>query len=143
MKTPAQITVSAGGVVINDRGMVLVINQNGTSWSLPKGHVAQGEDPLQTALREITEESGVDDLRLVSPLGAYGRYKIGKDSPEEKGEWKILIFFLFRTGQERLCPQDPNNPQARWVHPDEVESLLTHPRDKAFYMSIRSQINRA
>jgi ADP-ribose pyrophosphatase YjhB (NUDIX family) len=138
--TPSKVTVSAGGVVINQQGMILVVNQNGTSWSLPKGHVDSGEEPLQAAIREITEESGVDDLHFLRALGAYGRFKLGKDIGEDKQEWKVLLFFLFKTGQNELNPKDPHHPQARWVHPDEVEALLTHPKDKAFYKSIRDQI---
>ena len=73
------MTVTAGGVVINQQGMVLVVNQHGTSWSLPKGHVDPGEEPLQAAIREIMEESGITDLHFLIRLGAYGRYKIGEN----------------------------------------------------------------
>jgi ADP-ribose pyrophosphatase YjhB (NUDIX family) len=134
------VTVSAGGIVLNQQGMVLVVNQQGTSWSLPKGHIDPGEDPIEAAIREITEESGVTDLHFLSALGSYGRYKIGPDAGEDKNEWKVLLFFLFKTGQNELKPRDPDNPHARWVHPDEVEALLTHPKDKAFYKSILDQI---
>jgi len=136
----SNVTVSAGGVVFNSQGMVLVINQNNTSWSLPKGHVDPGEEPLQAAIREIMEESGVTDLHFLCALGAYGRYKIGTNSGEDKQEWKVLLFFLFKTKQNELKPQDPDNPHARWVKPDEVVALLTHPKDKAFYKSIRTRI---
>jgi 8-oxo-dGTP pyrophosphatase MutT (NUDIX family) len=120
--------------------MVLVVNQNGTTWSLPKGHVNPGEEPLQAAIREIMEESGIRGLCFLSTLGAYGRYKIGLNTGEDRNEWKVLLFFLFKTKQNDLKPQDSHNPEARWVHPDEVEALLTHPKDKAFYKSIRVQI---
>jgi len=138
---PSEVTVSAGGVVLNSQGMVLVVNQNGTTWSLPKGHIDPGEEPLQAAIREIKEESGITELQLLQSLGAYGRYKIGKSSGEDKDEWKVLLFFLFKTNQNELKPQDPKHPHARWVHPDEVEALLTHPKDRAFYKSIRVQIS--
>ena len=138
--TPSKVTVSAGGVVINAQGMVLVVNQHGTSWSLPKGHVDPGEEPLEAAIREIEEESGITDLHLFHTLGAYGRYKIGQKGGEDKSEWKVLLFFLFETKQNELKPQDPHNPEARWVTPDEVEALLTHAQDKAFYKSIRPQV---
>lgn len=137
---PSKVTVSAGGVVVNQQGKVLLVNQRGTSWSLPKGHVDLGEEPFDAATREIMEESGVTDLQFLCTLGAYGRYKIGKNTDEDKSEWKVLLFFLYKTKQSELKPRDPHNPEARWIHPDEVEALLTHPKDKAFYKSIRSQI---
>jgi len=137
---PNKVTVSAGGVVINEQGMVLVVNQNGTSWSLPKGHVDPGEEPLQAAIREIREESGITDVQFLRPLGAYGRFKIGLVTREDMQEWKVLLFFLFKTNQNKLNPQDDHHPEARWVQPDEVENLLTHPKDKVFFKSIRDQI---
>jgi len=128
----SKVTVSAGGVVLNAQGKVLVVNQRGSSWSLPKGHVDPGEGPLEAALREIKEETGINQLEFLQTLGAYGRYKIGQNTGEDKNEWKVLLFFLFKTNVNDLKPEDPNNPQARWINPDQVEALLTHPKDKAF-----------
>ena len=52
---------AAGGLVQNKRGDYLLINRNGL-WDLPKGHREEGEDILVTALREVQEETGVDQL---------------------------------------------------------------------------------
>jgi len=62
-------THSAGGVVTNNQGKVLVVSQRGTSWSLPKGHIDPGESALAAAKREIYEESGIRDLELIRELG--------------------------------------------------------------------------
>ena len=80
----SKVTVTAGGVVINRQGSVLLVNQRGTTWSLPKGHVEPGEAPLAAAVREIREESGITALEFQSTLGAYGRYKIGLDIKDDK-----------------------------------------------------------
>src|ERR1700679_3416118 len=136
----SKVTVTAGGVVLNAKGQVLIVNQNRSSWSLPKGHVDPGEDPFQAAMREIKEESGINKLDFLSILGSYGRYKIGLTAQDDKSEWKILLFFLFKTPQNELKPEDPHNPEARWIDPDKVEALLTHPKDKAFFKSILGQI---
>ena len=61
-------TESAGGVVLNTKGEVLVVSQHGTSWSLPKGHLDEGESELAAARREIREESGVCELKLLKKL---------------------------------------------------------------------------
>lgn len=132
-------TESAGGIVLRD-GFVLVVNQRGTSWSLPKGHIEQGESPLQAAKREIAEESGITDLQFIKELGSYQRYLIGKNGDDDKSELKTIHLFLFRTTTKMLKPRDPKNPEARWVAKDKVADLLTHPKDKEFYLNVLDKI---
>ncbi len=105
-------TLTGGGVVLNPCGQVLVVNQLGSSWSLPKGHVDPGETPLEAARREILEESGVSDLTLVRELETYRRFKIGRDGGEDEGELKTIVMFLFTTREQALAPRDPENPDA-------------------------------
>ena len=125
---------------MNASGQVLVVNQHGSSWSLPKGHIEPGEDALSAARREVEEESGLKRLRLVRALGTYRRHKIGKSGGEDRSELKRLRFFLFRTRQKRLKPSDPHNPEARWVDRGKVAELLTHPKDKQFFKKILERL---
>ena len=134
-------TQSAGGVVLNGKGDVLVVSQHGTSWSLPKGHIDPGENALQAATREIYEESGVRDLELVRELGTYQRYKIGIAGGEDRSELKVITMFLFRAGQQELRPVDPENPEARWVERSKVAGLLTHPKDKEFFQGVENSLS--
>src|SRR5260370_33439852 len=129
-------TRSAGGVVRNREGKVLVVSEHGTSWSLPKGHIDPGEDALGAARREIYEESGIRDLEFVRELGSYERHKIGVNGGDDRSELKVITMFLFRTSEKGLRPVDPDNPEARWVERAKVASLLTHERDKRFFLSV-------
>ena len=129
-------TRTAGGVVTNADGHVLVVNQRGTSWSLPKGHIDPGEDALAAAQREIYEESGIWELRLIRELGTYERHKIGRRGGDDRRELKSITMFLFHTTQTALKPTDPDNPEARWVPKSEVAALLTHRKDKQFFLSL-------
>ena len=133
-------TQTAGGVVINKIRRVLLVNQRGNSWSLPKGHIEKGEDAKTAAIREIEEESGIIRLNFIKSLGSYTRYKIGLDGRDDTSELKEIFMFHFTTDESKLSPKDPNHPEARWVHPDDVEGLLTHPKDKVFFKTIRPQI---
>jgi 8-oxo-dGTP pyrophosphatase MutT (NUDIX family) len=123
----------AGGVVTNGRGQVLVVNQRGTSWSLPKGGIQEGEDALTAARREIYEETGIRDLTLVRELGSYQRFRIGQDGGEDDAELKTIFMFLFKTAESALSPIDGDIPEAKWVDGKEVAGLLTHPKDKEFF----------
>jgi ADP-ribose pyrophosphatase YjhB (NUDIX family) len=54
---------AGGGLVSNRRGDYLLISRNGM-WDLPKGHQDPGEEISVTALREVQEETGIDQLML-------------------------------------------------------------------------------
>jgi ADP-ribose pyrophosphatase YjhB (NUDIX family) len=129
-------THSAGGVVTNGEGQVLVVSQHGTSWSLPNGHIDPGEDALVAAKREIYEESGIRDLEFVRELGTYERHKIGVDGGDDPSELKVITMFLFRTSETLLRPVDPDNPEAKWVEKEKVAGLLTHEKDREFFRGI-------
>lgn len=133
-------TESAGGVVINKDGLVLVVNQNGNSWSLPKGHIDEGEEKVEAAVREIYEESGISKLEFIKELGNYQRYKIGLNGGDDKSELKTIYMFLFKTEEQNLKPIDPGNPEALWVEKNKVADLLTHKKDKEFFLSIKNKI---
>ena len=115
--------------------------KKGDSWSLPKGHIDPGETPDEAAVREIREETGIEEVRLVRKLGSYERYRIGKGGKEDDtSELKHITMFEFTTMQETLVPQDPANPSAKWVPIDEVAGILTHPKDKEFFDGIKDSL---
>ena len=137
-----QYTQCAGGIVINNNKEVVIVNQNHNSWSLPKGHVDKGETILDAAKREIYEETGIKDLKLIKPLGDYGRYRIGLDGQDDKSEFKTINIFLFTSNQKELNPIDPNNPEAKWISYNKAGDYLTHLNDKDFFLkSLSSFIN--
>lgn len=141
MENKVEETRSAGGVVLNSFGEVAVCNQRGISWSLPKGHIDPGEDAYTAAVREISEETGIDELEYIRELGTYKRYRMNKDKSDDISKPKIITMFLFRTSQSLLKPSDPDNPEAKWVKIEDVSRVLTHEKDKEFFNSIKTSLN--
>jgi len=63
---------SAGGIIFRKRNgavEIFFIKDSYGRWTFPKGHQELGESLAETAVREIQEETGLDGLRLVGPLG--------------------------------------------------------------------------
>ena len=54
---------AGGGLVSNRRGDYLLISRN-SLWDLPKGHQDPGEPIEETALREVSEETGISKLEI-------------------------------------------------------------------------------
>ena len=57
---------SCGAIVLSpdntNRKVLLIKHENGGHWAFPKGHVEEGETEVETALREIKEETGLSTL---------------------------------------------------------------------------------
>ena len=70
---------AAGGVVCNEHGESLMIYRN-NRWDLPKGHLDMGESDEECAVREISEETGVEGAKIVrflcNTLHAYSVYGV-------------------------------------------------------------------
>ena len=126
-------------MVLND-GMVIVVNQGGTSWSLPKGHIEPGEDKQAAAKREIFEESGIRDLEYVKDLGFYKRYRMLPDNTEDASEFKTIHMMLFLTKQWELRPRGTDVSEAKWVAIAEAGKILSFSKDKDFFESIIAKL---
>jgi 8-oxo-dGTP pyrophosphatase MutT (NUDIX family) len=96
--------MSAGGIVYRNRAgriEIFFIKDPFGRWSFPKGKVALGETLAETAVREIREETGLDDLKLIAPLG-YTSFRFWREAGLIE---KTLYMFLFKASpnaKERL-----------------------------------------
>lgn len=135
------LPVVAGGVVVGVDGQIVLACQQGRSWSLPKGHLEPGEQELDGARREIAEECGIRDLKLVAVLGEYVRSALGSDGMVQPGNQKLIKMFLFVSSHgDGLQPADPDNPLAIWSPLAVAPRLLTHPADAEFLLSSTDKI---
>ena len=122
---------SAGGVIYNDEGRVLFIYRRGF-WDLPKGKTEPGETLEQTAIREISEETGLKQVDIVRPLP--DTYHVFWEGGRRK--IKITHWFLMHTpetgrleptgteGIERLDWLLPGDPRLRERTFNNVKDLL-------------------
>ena len=111
---------AAGGLVCNERGETLMIYCY-RRWDLPKGHVDAGESDAECAVREVGEETGVKDAKIVrflcNTFHAYGVYGVW--------ELKRTAWYEMSTNHCETKPQaEEDILQAKWCTPEEVEENL-------------------
>ena len=126
---------SAGGVlvrVVRGRPMLAAIRPQGKRagvWALPKGNLDEGESPVETAVREVWEETGVHG-RLVEKLGDV-RYVY-----TSAGErvFKVVSFYLLRAGRGRIGEIEERMrvevAEARWLPLEQAPRLLAYKGEK-------------
>jgi 8-oxo-dGTP pyrophosphatase MutT (NUDIX family) len=94
-------------------------------WALPKGNIGAGEDPRETARREVHEETGATG-RLIDKLGDV-RYVYTWDGERI---FKVVSFFLLRYSSGRLGDLPPVTAhevaEVRWLPLAEAPKLLAY-----------------
>ena len=122
---------SAGGVVYRlRRGTVevAVVQTQRGAWVLPKGAVERGEDPAQAAVREVTEETGIQ-ANVEGSLGEI-RYEVRPDL------WtgfvpKVVHQFLLRATGGNIRPDPAEHAEARWVNIEDGVRMLHHANERS------------
>ena len=77
----------------------LLLHYESGHWDFPKGHIESGEDPEETAKRELQEETGISEIHLLDGYKQALRYFFRQKGI---GIFKVVIFFLAETTQSEV-----------------------------------------
>jgi len=126
--------VSAGGLVIDTTGtqglLIGRIDHKDASgkrilWSLPKGHIEEGETPEQAAIREVAEETGITSS-ITKSLGVIDFWFMAGG----KRIHKTVHHFLFTEVSGVLTPQVSEVDEVSWFPLSEIVDWLAYPDEK-------------
>ena len=126
--------VSAGGLVVDTTGKLGLLigrrDQKDTSgkrilWSLPKGHIEDGETPEEAALREVHEETGIESI-IEKSLGVIDFWFMAGG----KRIHKTVHHYLFRESGGLLAPQETEVDEVAWFPLSEIVERLAYPDEK-------------
>jgi putative (di)nucleoside polyphosphate hydrolase len=137
-------------MLINSKRRVFVakrIDFPGDAWQMPQGGLEDGEEPAQTVLRELTEETGTNKADIITESIHWRNYDLpdeligliwGGKFRGQRQKWFLLRF----TGDDRdidLCAHgEPEFSAWKWAEIDEIVDLIV-PFKRALYADIVSE----
>ena len=125
---------SCGTIVINDN-KVLVIQQKQGFWGFPKGHMEQGENEIETAIRETKEETNLDVI-IEDKTRFCLTYFI-----EDKNIHKEVVYFVAKVdGKVDIKPQIEEINGIVWIEIAKVEDILTFDNLKELWKVVLNHI---
>jgi 8-oxo-dGTP pyrophosphatase MutT (NUDIX family) len=112
---------AAGGLVQNEKKEILLIFRRG-KWDLPKGKLDKGEKLEDCAVREVGEETGLNNVKLISPLTiTYHTYHEGARFILKESHW----YNMEVSGGQKLIPQTSEDiHEIKWAGKDELSPYL-------------------
>ncbi|HXH09879.1 MAG TPA: NUDIX domain-containing protein [Alphaproteobacteria bacterium] len=129
--------IRASGVVVyyledDEPQFLLIRSRRDRSWGFPKGHLIDGEDILQGAMRELWEETGIREVSLVHGFTEHITYRVNRAGRFRR---KTVTYFLGRvdTPVVRLSEE---HSEHRWAVVEDARKLLS-------FDNLRALVTRA
>ncbi len=129
-----QKVTSAGGIVVRDnpnKQILLTIFTHIKGLGFPKGHVEEGETFEQAALREVSEETGLTELKIVKKLGVYSRIGIERD-----GSFVEKDIHMYLVASDKLDFHQKAEELYGWFDIDDAISQMAINEDRDFLKKV-------
>jgi len=131
--------IAAGGVIVQDERILVLRWPSRDEIRLPKGHVETGETVVETAMREVREESGYTRLKIEADLGSQ---RVAFDD-EGRRVVRTERYFLMRLDEEADRPSGDGEAKFDpvWLTWDEALDVLTFEAERNWVRRARRAAN--
>lgn len=114
------------GCIIIKKNKVLLIKQNEGHWGFPKGHVEENETEIETATREVKEETNLN-----VEVNSNKRYTT--EYVTNAGKIKQVVFFIAKCIGGEIKAQECEVSEIRWVGFEEAIKLITYDNTRELF----------
>ena len=125
---------SCGCIIIKDQKVLLVYEKNRNFWVFPKGHMEDGETEIETALREVKEEVGLD-VEIDKKRRYTLNYVIGNEID------KTTVLYIAKAKKEKIIMQESKIENTKWCSFEEALNMLTFDDWKEMFKKVIDDIN--
>ena len=132
------------GIVLFHSDEFLVIQHSTESnevqghWDFPKGHIEDNESELETATRELQEETGIDDFKLIENFRQKITYDVHKNNAVIPKE---VIFFLAESSTKSV-QLSSEHQNYRWLDFDLAHDRLTYSNAKEVLVKAKTFLEK-
>ena len=124
-----------GCIIIENNKVLLVYEKNGNFWGFPKGHMEKGENEIETALREVKEEVGLD-VEIIDKEKRYILNYIIRDEID-----KTTVLYLAIPKNKEIVMQESEIKKVKWCDFEEALKTLTFDNSKEVFKKVINDLN--
>lgn len=129
---------STSAVIVDELGRILVVQKTSwqdNEWDLPGGGVDKNETPSQAIIRELSEELGCTNCKILKVSEQIDRYewsdelisqKIKDGQPIFRGQERNQ-FLIKLTKGAKILPQEEEIKAVKWIYPREIDKYCVFP----------------
>ena len=124
-----------GCIIIENNKVLLVYEKNRNFWGFPKGHMEKGENEIETALREVKEEVGLD-VEIIDKEKRYILNYIIRDEID-----KTTVLYLAIPKNKEIVMQESEIEKVKWCDFEEALETLTFDNSKEVFKKVINDLN--
>ena len=150
-KKELPLRLGVGVVVLNKENKVFVGKRKDNpvnKWQMPQGGVDNGEDLVGAMKRELSEETGIKNIKILKEIDGWSKYelpdyllgKIWKGKYRgQKQKW-FVVKFLGSDNEINLKTSHPEFIEWKWIDPNILPDIIVNFK-KDLYLSLLKEIN--
>ena len=144
-----EVCILTNMCMVYDENRILVQDRMNPDWpgiTFPGGHVEPKESFVESVIREVKEETGLDNLKLLSD-GIYGIQVLTVDPHIKRGKYvpshvHLDCCFLFEADEEEMIRiKEDENSGVKWIDINEACIVTNEEKMKPIYKKLNDKLS--